>query len=225
MPIDQPGIFPDPGCPNEGTPRVIVADPAWAFNDKLPGAKRGAAKNYKVEHIDRICGVLDRILPPHSRPDVLSLWRVGSMQREALTVIDAWGYEDPTSEIVWEKTTKNGKPAMNLGRTVRNNHEIALICKRKGTPGWKALGVVRDHGVRSVLEAPVPEGAEDGPGSFSFKASVHGLAHSEKPPEFYELIDRLFFGPVLELYARRQWRSWYCIGCDMPQGHPGRIVL
>lgn len=198
-------------------PRVLIADPAWKFKDKLPG-KRGAAHKYAtMSPHEYLMRTIERNFDEGEIPDVLVLWRVAAMQREALEVIEAWGYEDPTSEIVWRKLTKHGKPAIQLGRTVRNAHEIALICKRKGTPGWKKLDVVRDHGVRSVLDVVLPD-------SIDCEAKLTA-EHSEKPREFYELIDRLFHGPVVELFARRQWGDWMCFGNEMPEGHPGRVTL
>lgn len=229
--------------PTDGTPRVMVADPAWKFKDKLGMGKRGAVHKYaSMSPHDILLGTVERNFAPHEVPDVLVLWRVAAMQREALEVIDAWGYEDPTSEIVWIKETKTGKLGFGLGRTVRASHEVALICKRKGTPGWKALDVVIDHGVRSVLEAggEVVEcmiGNNDGcyPNDPPREEWTHRDPlvlrapqlgeHSEKPPEFYQLIDRLFRGPVVELFARRQWAGWTCCGDEMPVGHPGRVTL
>lgn len=216
-------------------PRVLVADPAWSFKDNLPGPGRGAASHYSCVSLQDLQGFLPKIGLWPRIPDVLVMWRVASMQAEALSVIDCWGYDQPTSEIVWLKTTKSGAVATGLGRTVRNAHEIALICKRKGLPGWKAVDVVKDHGVRSVLEAEVME-VVDAAGAERVSRGEclsHALAqtelslirsprgeHSVKPPEFYELIDRLFHGPVIELFARRQWKNWYCFGDEMPQGAP-----
>lgn len=197
-------------------PRVLVADPAWSFKDDLPGPKRGAASHYSCVSLLELQSFLPKIGLWPRIPDVLVMWRVASMQSEAFAVIDNWGYDQPTAEIVWVKTTKSGTVATGLGRTVRNGHEIALICKRKGLAGWKALDVVRDHGVRSVLEA-------DELSSALAQTELDVVRsprreHSVKPPEFYELIDRLFHGPVIELFARRQWKNWYCFGDEMPQG-------
>jgi N6-adenosine-specific RNA methylase IME4 len=122
-------------------------------------------------------------LPPIANDAILFLWRVGSMQTEALAVARAWGFAPPTSEIVW------CKPQMGMGRTVRNCHEIALICKR-GKP--KRL----DAGVRSHFTAPRGR-------------------HSEKPDEFFRIVERLYAGPRLELFARRQRDGWTCLGDEI----------
>jgi N6-adenosine-specific RNA methylase IME4 len=49
------------------------------------------------------------------------------------------------------------------------------------------------HSIRSVLEAP-------------------GGAHSEKPQEFYDLVERFHPGPYVELFARVRRDRWVCLG-------------
>src|SRR3972149_4732555 len=93
---------------------TICADPPWKFDDKLPGEGRGAAKNYRVLTVDQVARFLDdpferdsaglaiplrHYLAPDCR---LFLWRVASMQQEALDVMKAWGFTLKT-EVVWAK--------------------------------------------------------------------------------------------------------------------------
>lgn len=162
--------------------RVLTADPAWPFGDKLPGAKRGAEKHYKVMSIDDICAFT---LPPLEDDAHLVLWRVASMQEEALRVVRAWGFT-PKSELVWKKLTKHGKRWFGMGRQVRMEHEIAIIATR-GRPK------VYSRSVRSIFEAPAGR-------------------HSEKPEAFYDLVETLYHGPYVELFARRQRPGWTCLG-------------
>lgn len=77
---------------------VLVVDPPWRHADQLPG-ERGAAHQYETMTTDDIC-TLD--LPPLADRSVLFLWRVASMVRDALAVIDAWGFVD-VAEVVWRK--------------------------------------------------------------------------------------------------------------------------
>jgi N6-adenosine-specific RNA methylase IME4 len=165
-----------------GAFRVVVADPPWQFNDKLPGASRGAEKNYKtlsVEALKRFA------LPPVADDAHLFLWRVASMQEEALAVVKAWGFV-LKSEIVWLKQTKNQKRWFGMGRQVRAEHETCLIATR-GRPA------VRSKSVRST---------------FAAKAG----RHSAKPDEFFEIVEQLCAGPYLELFARRERPGWTCLG-------------
>jgi N6-adenosine-specific RNA methylase IME4 len=165
--------------------RVICADPPWSFGDKLPGAGRGAEKNYDVMSIEDICAFA---VPP-TEPDAwLFMWRVSSQVEEAYRVVRAWGFT-PKSEIVWEKLTSGGKPWFGMGRYVRASHESAIVAV-KGHP--KPLS----RSVRSRFAAPAGR-------------------HSEKPEEFYRLVEQLAPAPYCELFARRQRVGWVCFGNEV----------
>lgn len=166
---------------------VLEADCPWLFGDPLPGPKRGATSHYRCMTLAEICTFS---LPPIADDAWLFLWRVGSMQHEALAVVRAWGFDPPTSEIVWVKTDETGrKLRIGMGRSVRNCHEVALVCKR-GKPRRLAADVP------SVLFAP------------------RG-AHSAKPDAFYDAVERLAPGPYVSLFARRRRRGWTCYGDEV----------
>lgn len=182
---------------------VVVADPPWPFSDKLPEI-RGAASHYKAMtrkdiemYLDQNF-IVDIAMTPLGNapiatmlaPDcTLFLWRVSSMQQEALDVIRAWGFTLKT-ELVWVKKTKYGKRHFGMGRTVRAEHETCLIATR-GKP------VTLNLSIRSTFEAATGE-------------------HSEKPIAFYEIVEQLRTGPYLELFARRQRVGWMCVGDELP---------
>jgi N6-adenosine-specific RNA methylase IME4 len=286
---------------------MIVADPPWQFGDKLPGASRGAEKNYKVMTVDEICAMCDgkNITMcgqsfPLAANSVLFLWRVSSQVEEAYRVVRAWGFV-PKSEIVWIKTTKPAPPPkeefdgdfsnshealggddaplnsqdledfkkgvrdvyalmrdgkwhtadeirrllgqseglrrmrelrrwfeiekvrqsedsrlwsyrlgeflghdrvdeknvtqaklhFGMGHYVRASHETCIIATR-----GKATSLIKNHSTRSVFFAPYTK-------------------HSEKPQEFYTLVENLCEGPRLELFARRHREGWICIGDEL----------
>ncbi len=166
--------------------KVIVADPAWQFGDKLPGKGRGASSHYGCLSLPDIQAI---DLPPIADDCVLFLWRVAAMQQEALDVAKAWGFT-VKSEIVWNKQTVTGKKHFGMGRHVRASHEVCLLATR-GRP--KPL----HRAQRSTFEAPVGR-------------------HSEKPEAFYQLVESTYCGPYYELFARRQRDGWVCLGleCD-----------
>ena len=172
--------------------RVLVADPPWPFRDSLPGKARGAAKNYTLLSLAEICTFP---LPPIHDDAWLFLWRVGSMQREALAVARAWGFGDPISELVWCKVTKNGKLRMGMGRTVRNSHEVCLLARR-GRPARASAGV---------------------PSWFAAELGQH----SEKPEAFYRAVEKFSAGPYVELFARRERPGWTCYGAELGRPAPG----
>lgn len=169
----------------ETTCRVVVADPPWAFGDNLPGDARGARKHYRTMSAGSIAafhGEFSHLVEPDA---VLFLWRPAAFAREAVNVADSWGFE-PKTEMVWVKRTKHGKLHFGMGRTVRASHETCMIATR-GRPERRSASV------RSVFEAKVGR-------------------HSEKPERFYELVEELFGGPYLELFARRRRSGWHCLG-------------
>lgn len=174
--------------------RCVVADPGWKFGDSLPGKGRGASKFYRCMTVEEICQFA---LPPIADDAWLFLWRVGSMLAEALDVCRAWGFGAQKSEIVWVKTAKHtpvgvpALPAMGMGRTVRNAHEIAIVAKR-GRPERSSASVP------SVIFAP------------------RG-AHSEKPDLFYQHVERFCPGPRVDIFARKWRPGWDAIGDELPE--------
>jgi N6-adenosine-specific RNA methylase IME4 len=184
--------------------QTVVADPAWAPRDKLPGPKRGAAKHYNTMPTADIRALAYR-LPPLAPDALLFLWRLSSMPFDGLDVCKAWGFE-PVSEIVWVKTPRAGalsrgrllemvhgmrarKVRILLGHYVRMSHEVCIIAARPG-----AAARIQRHNIPSVLFAPLG-------------------AHSAKPAAFYRLVEALAPGPYLELFARTsRGPQWTAIG-------------
>ena len=166
--------------------RVVLADPPWLFQDRLPGPGRGAAKHYGCLSVAEFCAFP---LPPLADDCTLFLWRVASMQQEALDVMKAWDFTLKT-EIVWLKRTTTGKRWFGMGRTVRAEHEVCLV----GTRGRPSRA---SKNIRSTFEAVVGQ-------------------HSEKPAIFYDLVEALREGPYVELFARRRRAGWTSLGDQVP---------
>jgi len=177
------------------TYHVLEADPPWSFSDALPGRsrgmKRGAASNYPCMPTAAICRL---VLPPLAADCVLLLWRVAAMQQDALDVVRAWGFT-LKSEIVWAKTTAATQDtgavhlAFGMGHQVRACHETCLIATRgKVKPA--------NRSTRSVFFAP------------------RG-AHSAKPSAFYDLVERMYEGPRVRLFARDERPGWDSFGSDL----------
>lgn len=166
--------------------RVVVADPPWCFDDKLPGEGRGADKHYPTLSVDEICD----FYAPYDTGDAqyLFLWRVSSMVEEAYQVVRAWGFV-PKTELVWVKKTATGKRWFGMGHHVRAEHETCIIATRKGARP-------RVRNIRSTFEAPAGR-------------------HSEKPDEFYALVEQLCEGPYVEFFARRLRENWQCFGNEL----------
>jgi len=121
---------------------------------------------------------------------LLFLWRVSSQVEEAYRVVRAWGFV-PKTEIVWQKLTVKGLPWFGMGRYLRASHETCIVAAR-----GKAIPLIKSRSIRSTFEAKVG-------------------GHSEKPPEFFELVEKLCVGPRLELFSRRQRPGWTCVGDEL----------
>lgn len=172
---------------------VLCADPPWLFGDSLPGKTRGAEKQYPCMAAADICAMA---LPPLADDCVLFLWRVASMQQEALDVVRAWGFVLKT-EIVWQKLTKNGLHHFGMGRTVRASHETCLVAHR-GRPQ------ILSRSIRSTFSAPIPCGSD---GKY---------IHSAKPEVFYtNIVQRLVAGPYVEMFSRRTRDGWVTLGNEV----------
>ena len=167
--------------------RVLLADPPWRFNDKLPGPGRGADKHYQTIETDG--GITSFAIPEMADDSVLFMWRVSAMVEDAYRVVRAWGFV-PKTEIVWRKQTKNNKRHFGMGRIVRAEHETCIIATR-GSPK------VKNHNTRSVFDA------------------VAVKKHSKKPAEFYDIIESLFDGPYVELFARNKRIGWDSFGNEL----------
>lgn len=183
--------------------RVVVADPPWPFGDKLPGPGRGAARQYDLlgDAIAMRQFIGGELVDQVTDDAYLFLWRVSAgagidiitLVERAYAVARAWGFA-PKTEIIWRKQTKNGARHFGMGRHFRMEHEACIVATR-GRP--KPLA----RNIRSVFDAKAP-------------SSANGRAiHSAKPERFYtDVVEKIYPGPYLELFARRRRPGWTCVG-------------
>jgi N6-adenosine-specific RNA methylase IME4 len=175
--------------------RVLLCDPPWLFRDHLPGRGRGARKHYSCMGLDALKSF---DLPPLAKDCALFMWRCAAMQEEALELAKAWGFTIK-SEIVWQKM-RGDKPAFGMGHYVRAAHDTCLIGVR-GRP--KKLDATSARNMRSIFAARMPLGADNRP------------VHSAKPDVIHNIIERLYQGPYVELFARKHWPGWMCFGNEL----------
>lgn len=183
---------------------VILADPPWQMRDALPGATRGAVRQYPTIHIDELIHFLAQQEIAPAKDALLFMWRLSAMPVEALQLVHAWGFT-PKSEFVWRKLTHRRNPHFGMGRYVRMGHETCIIAAR-----GKAQSLIRSRSVRSVFDACMPRD-ENGK-----------IIHSAKPDEqFTQVIEPLIGGTdgkrCIELFARRRRPGWTAIGNDLPE--------
>ena len=120
------------------------------------------------------------------------MWATFPMLREALDVIEAWGFSYKTVAFNWVKQNRNGTGIfMGLGNWTRSNSEICLLAT-KGKP--KRIS----GSVRSVVLSPLQQ-------------------HSRKPAEIRDRIVELMGDlPRIELFAREATPGWDVWGNEAP---------
>lgn len=176
-------------APLAGKFRVVYADPAWIYKDRPPSGS-GAQSHYPGMTVEQICKIP---VKAHAMPNaVLFMWVTApilyqctdKITPDPLRVVKAWGFEYKTCGV-WDKVLSAG------GHYFATKHEILLVCTRGlGTP---------DH--------PTPQ-----PDSVQTIRRPDDFEHSEKPEEYARMIQKMYDGPYVELFARRPREGWVTWG-------------
>lgn len=111
----------------------------------------------------------------------LYLWATNNHLIDAFKVMSAWGFRYVTM-ITWLKD-KQG-----LGQYFRGKTEHCLF------------------GIRGHLPYKVDEHGKRCQGVTGFFAPRK--EHSEKPPEMRRMIEKVSYGPYIELFARKEFDGW-----------------
>ena len=167
--------------------QIIYADPPWDYEDK--GCQGTVANQYATIPLEQL-----KQLPIGDIADtncILFLWATFPFLKEALELIEAWGFRYRTIGFLWVKMNPNNWGAFyGLGRWTRGNTEPCLLAT-KGKPHRKAQDVFQ------LLMLP-------------------RMRHSQKPNEVRERIVRLCGDlPRIELFARRKVKGWDCWGNEV----------
>jgi N6-adenosine-specific RNA methylase IME4 len=168
-------------------PRTIVADPPW--RPTLHANTRGRFEGpYRAG--------------PQRYYETMTVQAICEMAPSAapkahlwLWVINPhvdWGY---TVARAWgfepQQMITWFKPTLGTGQ-FQCNTESVLVC-RKGGPAGNAFGKTRGTGFRWPRRR-----------------------HSEKPSEFFSLVERVSPGPYLEMFARTRRPGWDAMGDQLP---------
>lgn len=178
------------------TYRVIMADPDWQFKTfSAKGQGKSPGRHYltPTSPVDHIMAqpVADMIHPDGA---VLFLWCTWPTIFQAEKVINAWGFQYSGLAWEWDKYNEaTGKRAFGGGYGTRKNLEPCLLAR---TPNFKLKTEAKNRNTRDLIRAPRRE-------------------NSRKPDEQYQLIEDLFDGPYLELYARQQVEGWDSAGNEV----------
>lgn len=114
---------------------IVLADPPWRY-DFSETECREIENNYPTATIEDICSHA-----PKTTPDsILFLWATAPKLREAMQVVDAWGFTYRT-HAVWDKCK------IGMGYWFRGQHEL-LIVATKG----KASPPIAENRVSSIFK-------------------------------------------------------------------------
>lgn len=94
---------------------VIYADPPWRYSFSK-SKSRQVENQYPTMTVKEICG----LEVPAADNCVLYLWATAPKLREALAVMEAWGFEYKT-HMVWDKCR------VGMGYWFRGRHELLLV--------------------------------------------------------------------------------------------------
>lgn len=169
--------------------KIIYADPPWNYNDK--GCNGSASKHYKTMNDNFLYNIpVADILA--EKDCVLFLWATYPKLKEALRLIEEWGFEYKSIAFQWIKLNKSGKGYFyGLGRWTRGNTECCLLAVR-GKPKRISKSVFQ------LIFSPLRE-------------------HSRKPDIVREKIVELIGDlPRIELFARQRFKGWDCWGDEIP---------
>lgn len=165
----------------DGKYSVIYADPPWRYQDKK--CNGNAADHYPTMSIEDICNLPVKDIAADDC--VLFLWTTYPMLKEAMKVIEAWGFKYKSIGFQWVKLNRSGKGYFfGLGRWTRGNTEPCLIAV-KGKPHRES------NSVSQLIFAPLRE-------------------HSQKPDTTREKIVELMgeSHSFIELFARNSTPGW-----------------
>ena len=184
---------------------AILADPPWRFitynesgRNRCPDWK--PFEGSPSRHYDTMSTEEIAALPVQSiaaKNCCLFLWTSWPMLKDALTIIERWGFVFKTCAFDWMKAhtgqidlfRDDYDALMGCGYWTRANSEPCLLATR-GRP--KRLNA----DVRQGVIEPRRE-------------------HSRKPDCVHDRIERLVAGPYIELFARRERPNWAVWGSEV----------
>lgn len=175
--------------------KTIYADPPWP--ERGGGKiKRGADRHYPLMRIEDIAA-----LPVMDLADPegchLYLWTTNNYLPAGLEVIKSWGFRYITT-ITWTKDR------IGLGQYFRGMTEHCLFGVL-GKLSYKTIDGKRQQGTTGFY---APKGR-----------------HSQKPEEMRQMIEKVSYGPRIELFARQIAPGWDAWGNEVGKLDAGQQQL
>ncbi|MBA7682493.1 hypothetical protein ES703_90843 [subsurface metagenome] len=167
-----------------GKYQVLYADPPWAYdNTGLGGSAESHYPTLPASELETLKDSTSlQVTELAGDNAVLFLWVTSPFLPEGLELCQAWGFDYKTSFVWIKDRTTYGK----LGFYNYGQHEFLFVATRGSClPRSESL-------VPSLIVAPKGE-------------------HSAKPELVYEIIEKMYPGPYIELFARKtrpNWATW-----------------
>ncbi|MEK6882371.1 MAG: MT-A70 family methyltransferase [Nanoarchaeota archaeon] len=167
---------------------IIYADPPWKYVQDKKGKKFGGVTSsyYQTLNTEQICRYdIKNIV---NNPCILFIWATFPNIKEALKVIECWGFHYKTVGFVWiKKNIISDSLFWGTGFYTRSNCEICLIGVTKNA---KLKDLIKSHAVHQIIHTKIEK-------------------HSKKPDEVRDKIIKLC-GDVsrIELFARKKIKGW-----------------
>ena len=168
--------------------QIIYADPPWQYKVwSKKGNGRSAESHYRTMNIEDIINLKEFINKISDKNCILFIWVTYPCLKEALKVIDAWGFKYKTCGFTWvKKNKKSDSWFWGMGYWTRANSELCLIATK-----GKVKRISKK--VHQIIDTPIEQ-------------------HSRKPAivrdKFIELVGDL---SKIELFAREKvpgWDAW-----------------
>jgi N6-adenosine-specific RNA methylase IME4 len=160
---------------------IILADPAWEYD-----FSRSDSRNINNQYLPSSLEDMGRLKPPAAENAVIFMWATSPKLREALWLLDNWGFEYKTC-MIWVKDK------IGMGYYARQKHELLLIA----TNGEGLELADTDKRPESVFFADRTE-------------------HSAKPDLVYEIIEQMYPTYIkYEMFARKEREGWKCWGDEV----------
>lgn len=166
--------------------KTIYADPPWMEHGSGK-VQRGADRHYPLMKTKDIAALpVKELADPEGCH--LYLWTTNNFLPDALKVVKAWGFEYVTI-ITWMKDRQG------LGQYYRGITEHCIFARTKNKLPYKLLDGKRQQGVSGFVE---PKGR-----------------HSQKPETMRQMIEKVSYGPRIELFARERHEGWDAWGNEV----------
>jgi N6-adenosine-specific RNA methylase IME4 len=110
-----------------GLATVLYADPPWRYDDSSTDPTRVIENQYPTMSHDELCAIGEKVRGICTPDAVLYLWSPPPLIRQAIAVMEAWGFEYKTGGV-WDKLS------IGAGYYFRQQHEHLLVGVRGNVP-------------------------------------------------------------------------------------------